>query len=95
MSTLSKEQIHKIAKLSRIRLSEDEVDFYANEVAKIIAWVEKLSEVDTENVPALFSVNQNLKMFPDEVDAGDLSNEILSNSPGRQFDFYAVPKVIE
>ncbi|MBT4922039.1 MAG: Asp-tRNA(Asn)/Glu-tRNA(Gln) amidotransferase subunit GatC [Rickettsiales bacterium] len=95
MSIISKEQINKVAKLSRIGLNQDEVNFYADEVAKIIDWVDKLSEIDTDNITPLFSANQNLKMFDDQIETGDLSDDVLSNTPERQFDFYAVPKVVE
>lgn len=95
MSTLTKDQITKIAKLARIRIDESEQDYYAGEVAGIIAWVEKLSEVNTDNIEPLFAANQDLKMFNDAVKNDNLCEEVLGNSPERQFDFYTVPKVVE
>ncbi|MBT4989168.1 MAG: Asp-tRNA(Asn)/Glu-tRNA(Gln) amidotransferase subunit GatC [Rickettsiales bacterium] len=95
MSIISKQQVQKISHLSRIKLNDEELEYYSSEVAKIITWVEKLDEIDTENITPLFSGNQNLKMFDDKVASGDLSDEVLSNSPERQFDFYTVPKMVD
>ncbi|MBL6785341.1 MAG: Asp-tRNA(Asn)/Glu-tRNA(Gln) amidotransferase subunit GatC [Rickettsiales bacterium] len=95
MSEVSKQQVEKIAKLARIKLSENEKEFFAGEVGKIITWVEKLNEVNTDDVSAIFEGSKSLNMFDDVVKHNDLSEEVLKNSPERQFDFFAVPKMVD
>ncbi len=54
MSHLSEADIRKVAKLARIRLSDEEVPHLQQEISSIITWVEQLQEVDTDNVPEMF-----------------------------------------
>ena len=94
MTQIDAKQIKKIAKLSRISLSDKEVNNFSEQVSKIISWVEKLSEVDTENITPMLAVEQELPLREDEVKTINNSKEILENSPDTQYDFYAVPKFI-
>lgn len=56
MTTLSPEQVRHIAKLARLNLKDEEVEKFATELTAILAYVEKLQEVDTEGIEALSSV---------------------------------------
>ena len=47
---LTKSEVEKIAKLSRLELTKDEKELYASHLSKVLDYVEKLNEVDTENV---------------------------------------------
>ena len=95
MTEITKAEVQKIAKLARIKFEDNELDFFSKEVERIITWVEKLDEVNTENISPLFEGSQKLNMFNDEIKFNDLSDEVLSNSPKRQFDFFAVPKMVD
>lgn len=95
MTEITKAEVQKIAKLARIKFADNELDFFSKEVERIITWVEKLDEVNTENISPLFAGSQQLNMFNDEIEFNDLSDEVLSNSPKRQFDFFAVPKMVD
>lgn len=94
MTQIDAKQIKKIAKLSRISLSDQEVQDFSEQVSKIISWVEKLSEVNTENVTPMLAVEQELPLREDKIKTINNSKEILENSPDTQYDFYAVPKFI-
>lgn len=50
MATLTKEQVHHIAKLARLSLSDEEVGRYATELTAILGYVSMLQEVDTSGV---------------------------------------------
>ena len=47
---IDKKLVKKIATLSRIKIEENEVERFSNELSKIISWVEKLNEVDTKDI---------------------------------------------
>ena len=47
---LSKDEVKKIANLARIEISDTEADKYSTELSDILGFVEKLNEVDTDNV---------------------------------------------
>jgi aspartyl-tRNA(Asn)/glutamyl-tRNA(Gln) amidotransferase subunit C len=94
MTEINEQQIKKIAQLSRISLSKEEEQDFAQQISKIISWVEKLEEVDTNQVEPMLAVEQDLPLREDEVKVNNNSEDILKNSPKSQYDFYAVPKFI-
>ena len=94
MTEINEQQIKKIAQLSRISLSKEEEQDFAQQISKIISWVEKLDEVDTNQVEPMLAVEQDLPLREDEVKINNNSKDILKNSPKSQYDFYAVPKFI-
>jgi aspartyl-tRNA(Asn)/glutamyl-tRNA(Gln) amidotransferase subunit C len=93
---LTKENIEKIGKLARIRLSEDDKTMYAKEISSILGWVEQLNEVNTDNVAQLNSVSDmTLPWRKDEVTDGNIADQVLKNAPQAEYGCFAVPKVIE
>lgn len=88
--------VTKIARLARIRLSDDERAHYAKEMTSILGWIEQLQAVNTEGVTPLASVsNQTLPWRKDVVTDGHIQKEVLSNAPIQNYGCFAVPKVIE
>ena len=72
----------KIAKLSRIKINENEIEELSLQLSSILDWVEQLNEVNTENIKPLSNVsNENLLLRPDEENLTDNSEDILSNAP--------------
>ena len=53
--------IRKIAKLSKISVSEDDVKDLSEELSKILEWIEQLSQVDTNEVEPIFSSFEDSK----------------------------------
>lgn len=93
---LDKATVAHIAALARIRLSEAELDPLADELSRILTWMEQLNEVDTSGVAPMASVTAaGLTMREDEVTDGGRREEILSNAPRTARGFFVVPKVIE
>ena len=86
----------KIAKLSRIKIKDDEIEEFSIQLSSILDWVEQLNEVNTENIKPLNNVSMNnLPLREDiEININD-SKEILENSPDKVEDYFVVPKVIE
>jgi len=94
--TISKDRILKIANLSKISISEDQIEKLEGEISSILNWVETLNEVDTENIePMSNSLTNFLQMREDIVNDGEKGSQILSNSPAEDKNFFVVPKVIE
>ena len=66
------------------------------ELNNILAWVEQLSEVNTDGVAPLTSVvHARLPQRDDVVTLANSRDDVLANAPDAQHGFYAVPKVIE
>lgn len=88
--------VKRIAFLSRLKIEDDKVAATEDEFNKILQWVDQLSEVDTENVEPLVSVNENnITMRQDAVTDGNIADEILANAPMKEYDYFVVPKVVE
>ena len=93
---IDKNQVKKVAKLSRISLDNKQIDSLSKDLDSIITFVEKLNELDTDKIKTLNSVtNKKLETINDIVDDGKIKKEILKNSPEKNEDFFIVPKVVE
>lgn len=93
---LDKATVANIAALARIRLSEAELEPLADELSRILTWVEQLNEVEISGVAPMASVAAaGLPMREDTVTDGTRREEILANSPRTARGFFVVPKVVE
>ena len=96
MSDIDKATVAKIARLARIKIEDDKLEPLAGELNNILGWVEQLDEVNTDNIEPMSSVvNAKLRWRDDVVNDGNKSESVLKNAPRGEFDFFAVPKVIE
>lgn len=94
--SLDKDTVAKIARLSRISVTEEEKERLAGELNQILQWVEQLGEVQTDGVEPMTSVvAQNLRMREDAVTEGGCQEDVLKNAPESAEGFFVVPKVVE
>jgi aspartyl-tRNA(Asn)/glutamyl-tRNA(Gln) amidotransferase subunit C len=88
--------VARIARLARIRLTDDEKTNLAVELSQVMSWVDELQSVDTEGVEPLTSVvGARLKTRPDVVTLNVTRDEVLANAPEAMAGFFTVPKVVE
>ena len=93
---IDKNQVKKVAKLSRISLEDNKIDSLSKDLDSILTFVEKLNELDTKEIKTLKSIaDKTLEARNDIVDDGKIKNDILKNSPEKNENFFIVPKVIE
>ena len=93
---IDKNQVKKVAKLSRMSLDDNKIDSLSKDLDSILTFVEKLNELDTKEIKTLKSIaDKTLEARNDIVDDGKIKNDILKNSPEKNEDFFIVPKVIE
>ena len=94
--SIDKQTVAKVARLARIKITDEELDHYAPQLSGIIDWIEQLSEVDTDNTEPLPSpVNIPLRLRKDEITDGGYADDVLANAPEEMENFYVVPKVVE
>ena len=91
---LSKEDVLKIAKLSKLEFSENEIEKFRTDLNKIFD-MEELNSVDTIDVEPLFNV-LDLKdvLRKDVVKDSGIKKDILKNAPNSDDEFIIVPKVV-
>ena len=93
---VSREDVKKIAGLARLELGEKETERMTRDMNDILAYVEKLDEVDTENVsPHSFLEGKQTPAMPDEISRFGNVAGALKNAPKAEGSFFIVPKVIE
>ena len=93
---LDSQAVAKIARLARIKVSEEEKAHYAREISGILQWVEQLNEVNTDGVPMLTSVSAvKLPWREDVVTDGNQPEAVVKNAPASDYGCFVVPKVIE
>ena len=93
---IDKNTILKIAKLTRVKINNNEIAELSNQLSSILDWVEILNEVNTDNIEPLSNVSRSkLYLRKDEKNKEDKSNDVLSNAPEKLENYFVVPKVIE
>ena len=94
--TIDLKTIKHISKLSRISVDDKKAKKLAGDMNSIFDFIEKLKELDTDNIEPLTSVAETtLKLRVDEVKSGNIREQVLKNSPDENEDFFVVPRVIE
>ena len=90
------EQVRKVAKLSRLDLTETEVAEFAGQLSAILDYVEKMNELDTTNVEPLAHCLPVSNVFREDCVEESLGTEkTLANAPQRDGDFFKVPKILD
>jgi aspartyl-tRNA(Asn)/glutamyl-tRNA(Gln) amidotransferase subunit C len=88
--------VRRVARLARIRVSEEEADRMTHELNSILGFVEQLGEVDVSGVePMTAVVAMAMKQRDDVVTEGGDPARVTGNAPVADDDFFAVPKVVE
>jgi aspartyl-tRNA(Asn)/glutamyl-tRNA(Gln) amidotransferase subunit C len=95
-STISKEEIIKLAKLSNLELSEEEISKYQTEVSSILAMITKLKGIDTTGVEPTYQVSGNQNVMREDTISEDLvpAKKLLNLAPKKNKDQLEVPKVL-
>ncbi len=94
--TINLKTIKHISKLSRILVDDEKANKLAGDLNSIFNFIEKLNELNTDNVEPLTSVAETtLKLRADEVKSENIRDQILKNSPEENEDFFVVPRVVE
>ena len=93
---ITKAEVEHVARLARLELSAAEVETFTGQMDAILAYVEKLNELDTSGVvPTAHAVPMENSFREDEVRPSIGVDKALANAPERAEGFFRVPKVIE
>jgi len=94
--TIDHKTVKHISKLARISVDEEKSHKLASDLNSIFEFIEKLNELNTENVEPLTSIAETtLRFREDEIRSENIREKILKNSPDENKDFFVVPKVVE
>ncbi len=94
--SINKNQVKKVAKLSRISLDESKLESLSKDLVSILNFVDQLNKLDTKKTEPLTSIlDKSLEPRNDKITDGKIKDEVLKNSPDKNEEFFIVPKVIE
>jgi aspartyl-tRNA(Asn)/glutamyl-tRNA(Gln) amidotransferase subunit C len=95
MSTISRDEVARVASLARIDLSEAELDRLAGELDVIVDAIAQLSEVATPDVPATSHPLPLVNVFRDDVPEPPLAVEdVLAGAPSAEDGRFMVPQIL-
>ena len=93
---INRELLNKTAHLARLEFDENTAEEMMADMTKIITWVEKLDEVNTDNIAPLTTMSHEVNVLREDKVKPHLSHErALKNAPKKDSDYFRVPKVIE
>ena len=96
MSRISREEVSKVAKLAKLKLNEEQIDNHANQIEKILDYINQLEKIDTTNVPCTTRAIEVINNFrSDEREKYENRDDILNQAPSREDDFFKVPKIMK
>ena len=88
--------IQDIAALAKLEFDERSAEQMKADLEKIIGFVDKLSEIDTEGVEPLIYLSEEVNVLrEDEIKAVVSQVEALKNAPEKDSDYFKVPTVLK
>jgi len=93
---ITNETVVKIARLANLKLNEDEIVRFTDQLEKILEYMRKLNQLDTTDVlPTAHALPIQNVWRDDKVLPGLERNEVLVGAPDVQDHSYRVPRIIE
>ena len=93
---IDESHVRKVAKLSRLELTEAEIEEFTDQLSAILDYVEKMNELDTDNVEPLAHCLPISNVLREDRAKESLGTEkALVNAPQRDGNFFKVPKILE
>lgn len=93
---IDKQTICKVADLARIAIKEEEIDALIPDMNKILTFMEKLNELDTQGVEPLVYMNTEENVWREDIVKQEISvDDGLKNAACHNEAFFLVPKIIE
>ncbi len=93
---INKDEVKYIADLASLKLSDDEVDKFSKQLSDILDYVEKLDELDTEEiVPTAYTIPVKNVLREDKVEESLDLEKVLQNAPEKIDNQFRVPKIMD
>ena len=88
--------IEDLSRLAKLKFDEKSAEKMKADLDKIISFVDKLSEIDTEGVEPLIYLSEEVNVLRTDEIANEVSQEnALKNAPQKDSDYFKVPTVLK
>lgn len=96
MMGVSRKDVQYVAELARLEFKSEEIDRFTQDLNNVLDYVNKLDELDTENVEPLANpVHIENALRDDELEESLDKEEVLMNAPDKLHGYFKVPRIIE
>ena len=93
---ISNETIEYVGILAKLELSDEEKEEAKRDMGRMLDYIDKLNELDTEGVEPMSHVfSMNYVFREDAVVNGDDRENILANAPEQKDGAFKVPRTVE
>lgn len=93
---INTDTVDKIAHLARLEFENEAKEQIVKDMNNMLAFVDKLSELDTSNVEPLIYMSDEVNVLrEDEIKSEITQQEALKNAPKHDSDYFKVPRMIE
>ena len=93
---ITRQEVEHVANLARLRFQEVEMERFTHQLNAILAYIDKLNELDTSGVEPTYHVLDLVNVFREDEIQPSLPKEIaLANAPERADGFFKVPRIVE
>lgn len=93
--SITKDNVLYVAGLARLELSEMEVEKYEVELSEVLKFIDKLNELDTEDIEPTAHVLGISNVFREDIIEESFEVEdILANAPYKEDDYFKVPSIL-
>ena len=88
--------IQDLSRLAKLKFDEQAAEKMKGDLDKIIGFVNKLSEIDTEGVEPLIYLSEEVNVLRvDEIKHEVSQENALKNAPQKDSDYFKVPTVLK
>lgn len=91
---ITKEEIKKLADLSRMEMSLNEIDNFTGEVDSILQYVGQISKIDGSLAHTTPKLRNVMRDDTPQNTSGQYTEDILKNAPARQGNYLKVKKIL-
>jgi aspartyl-tRNA(Asn)/glutamyl-tRNA(Gln) amidotransferase subunit C len=98
---ITREDVLRVAELAHLELLPEEIETYRSQLDEILTYIDKLKELDVENVEPMAQVlfkrakDSHPELREDKLQPCDVADAILSQAPDAAKHWFRVPRVIE
>ncbi len=93
---ITRDEVLHIAKLAKLKLSEEEVALFQEQLGRILNYFRQIEKLDTANVAPMTHILDVHNVFrADEPRPSVSPEEALKNAPKRRDNYFEVPKVVD
>ncbi|MBI4033581.1 Asp-tRNA(Asn)/Glu-tRNA(Gln) amidotransferase subunit GatC [Candidatus Saccharibacteria bacterium] len=97
MSKLTRDQVLKLAHLSRLKLTDEEIERFSKELSEILTYVETLDQADTQGLQPTYQVTglKNVMRDDEVIDYQAKPKDLLAEAPATEKNQFKVKRVLE